>query len=145
VVGAVGYAPTTTERVREAQPRRASLSVGGGRSRPGKSVGVADVAAGRLQGSRLLPSSWRLAGLLVLWAFGLSMLNLPVHLVHHLGEVNPDCQLLALSASLNAPLLDRGLLPTIDQTWDELSVPVLSPDIPLLWESAWARAPPPAI
>ena len=103
------------------------------------------MAADRLQGSRLLPSSWRLAGLLVVWAFGLSMLNLPVHLVHHLGEVNPDCQLLALSASLNASLLDGGLLPPIDQTWDELSVPVLSPDIPPLWESAWARASPPAI
>jgi hypothetical protein len=103
------------------------------------------VAAGRLQGSRLIPSGWRLARLLALWACGFSMLNLPVHLVHHLGEVNPDCQLLAFSASLNALLLDGGLLPTIDQTWDELSLPVLSPDIPLPWESAQARAPPAAI
>ena len=101
--------------------------------------------AGRMQRSRLIPSAWRLARLLVLCAFALSVLDLPVHLVHHLGEVNPDCQLLALSASLNASRLDGGLVPTIDQTWDELRVPVLSPDIALLWESARARAPPPAI
>jgi len=101
--------------------------------------------AGRLQGSRLIPGSWRIAQLLVLFAFGLFVLDLPVHLVHHLGEVNPDCQLLGLSVSLNAVSLDSSSLPSVDRTWDAVCVPVLSPSVPLLWESAQARAPPPVV
>jgi hypothetical protein len=101
--------------------------------------------AGRLQGSRLIPNRWRVAELLVLIAFGLSVLDLPVHLVHHLGEVNPDCQLLALSASLNAASLDSSCMPNQDRIWDALRVPVLSPFLPLLWEVAQARAPPPVV
>jgi hypothetical protein len=97
---------------------------------------------GLLQRSRLIPSSWRLAGLLVLWAFGLSVLDLPAHLVHHLGEVNPHCQLLGLSVSLNASVLEAGWLPTVDCPWDQLVVPVLLPYVSLLWESTQARAPP---
>jgi hypothetical protein len=101
--------------------------------------------AGRLQGSRLIPSGWRVAELFVLVAFGISVLGLPVHLVHHLGEVNPDCQLLGFSVSLNAVSLDSSSLPSLDRTWDTLRFPVLSPSMPLLWESAQARAPPPAV
>jgi hypothetical protein len=101
--------------------------------------------AGRLQGSRLTPGRWRIAELLVLVAFGLLVLDLPVHLVHHLGEVNPDCQLLALSASLNAASLDGSWAPSHDRTWDALRVPVFSPPLPPLREAAQARAPPPAV
>jgi hypothetical protein len=101
--------------------------------------------AGRSQGSRLISKGWRLSGLLILWAFGLAVLDLPVHLAHHLDEVNPECQLLGLSVSLSSSILDGGWLPTADRTWDELSVPVLSPDMALLWESVRARAPPAAI
>jgi hypothetical protein len=97
---------------------------------------------GRSQASRGIPSGWRLAGILVVLAFGLCALNLPVHLVHHLGEANPDCQLLGLAVSLNSSIFDSGWLPAIDRTWDELIVPVLLPSVPLLWESAQARAPP---
>jgi hypothetical protein len=111
----------------------------------GKTLGVVDMHAGRLPESRLIPSGWRLAGLLVLFAFGLSVLDLPVHLVHHLGEANPDCQLLGLAASLNAPILDNSYLPTVDRTWDAVIVPVLLPSVSLRWESARARAPPPAV
>jgi hypothetical protein len=98
--------------------------------------------AGRLPESRLIPHGWRLAGLLVLFAFGLSVLDLPVHLVHHLGEANPDCQLLGSAASLNAPTLDNSHLPTVDRPWDAVIVPVLLPSVSLRWESARARAPP---
>ncbi len=98
--------------------------------------------AGCLQGSRLIPGRWRIAQLLVLFVFCLSVLELPVHLVHHLGEVNPDCQLLGLSISLNAANLEGSCLPSLDHTWDVLRVPVLLPSVPLLWESAQARAPP---
>ncbi len=101
--------------------------------------------AGRLQGSRLIPGSWRIAAFIVLFAFGLSVLDLPVHLVHHLGEVNPDCQLLGFAVSLNAASLDSRCLPSVDRTWDALRFPVVSPSVPLLWESAQARAPPPAV
>jgi hypothetical protein len=111
----------------------------------GKALGAVDMHAGRLRGSRLVSGRWRVAGLLTLFAFGLSVFDLPVHLVHHLGEVNPDCQLLALSASLNAASLDGGWALSHDRTWDELRVPALSPSLPLLWESAQARAPPPAV
>jgi mono/diheme cytochrome c family protein len=97
--------------------------------------------AGRLQGSRLIPSSWRVAELLVLFIFGVSVLDLPVHLVHHLGEVAPDCQLLGLAVSLNASSLDGNWLPPVDCTWDDLLIPVLIPSVALLWESAQARAP----
>jgi hypothetical protein len=115
------------------------------RSRHGKTLGIADMHAGRLQGSRLIPSSWRVAALLVLFIFGLSVLDLPVHLVHHLGEVDPDCQLLGLAVSLNASSLDGSWLPTVDCPWDELLIPVLLPSVVVLWESAQARAPPPAV
>jgi hypothetical protein len=101
--------------------------------------------AGRSQRSRLIPSGWRLAGLLVLCAFALSVLDLPVHLVHHLGEANPHCQLLGLSVSLNSSILDSVWLPTVDRTWDELIIPVLLPSVSLRWESAQARAPPTAL
>jgi hypothetical protein len=101
--------------------------------------------AGRLPENRLIPSGWRLAGLLILFAFGLSVLDLPVHLVHHLGEANPDCQLLGLAASLNAPILDNSYLPPVDRTWKALIVPILLPSISLRWESARARAPPSAV
>jgi hypothetical protein len=92
-----------------------------------------------------MPSAWRLARLLVLCAFALSVLDLPVHLVHHLGEVNPHCQLLGLSVSLNSSILDSVWLPTVDRTWDELIIPVLLPSVSLRWESAQARAPPAAL
>jgi hypothetical protein len=101
--------------------------------------------AGHLQGSRFITSGWRVAELFVLLIFGVSVLDLPVHLVHHLGEVNPDCQLLGLSVSLNAASLDSGWLPTLERTWDALRIPVLLLSVPLLWESAQARAPPPAV
>jgi hypothetical protein len=101
--------------------------------------------AGRLQRSRLIPSGWRLARLLVLFTFALSVLDLPVHLVHHLGEANPACQLLGLSVSLNSSILDSVWLPTVDRTWDELIIPALLPSLSLRWESAQARAPPAAL
>src|SRR5215510_13920053 len=100
---------------------------------------------GRIHGSRLIPRGWRLAGILVLWAFVLSVLDLPVHLVHHLGEVNPHCQLLGLSGSLNASMPDGSWLPTVDLSWDELIVLVLLPSVALLWKSPHARAPPSAV
>ena len=125
---------------------RASAKVGARRrSRHGKILGIVDMHAGCLQGSRLIPSRWRVAELLVLFIFGLSVLDLPVHLVHHLGEVDPDCQLLGLAVSLNAASLDGSWLPTVERTWDVLRVPVLLPSVPLLWESAQARAPPSAV
>jgi hypothetical protein len=125
---------------------RASAKVGATRrSHHGKTLGIVDMHAGRLQGSRLIPSSWRVAGLLILLMFSLSVLDLPVHLVHHLGEVAPDCQLLGLAVSLNASSLDGSWLPTVDCTWDELLIPVLFPSVALLWESAQARAPPPTV
>jgi hypothetical protein len=101
--------------------------------------------AGRLPGSRLTLSGWRLAGLLVLFAFSLSLLDLPVHLVHHLGEASPDCQLLGLAVSLHASVLDNSYLPAVDRTWDAVIVPALLPFVSLRWESAQARAPPPAV
>ena len=100
---------------------------------------------GRLPGSRLIPTGWRVAELFILVAFGISVLDLPVHLVHHLGEVDPDCQLLGLAVSLNAFSLDGSWLPTVDCTWDELLIPVLLPSVALRWESAQARAPPAAV
>jgi len=125
---------------------RASAKVGARRrSHHGKTLGIVDMHADRLQRSRLIPSRWRVAELLVLFIFGLSVLDLPVHLVHHLGEVDPDCQLLGLAVSLNAASLDGSWLPTVERTWDVLRVPVLLPSVPLLWESAQARAPPPAV
>jgi hypothetical protein len=108
-------------------------------------LGVVDVRTGHLQAGRFIPSGWRVAELFVLLAFGFSVLDLPVHLVHHLGEVNPDCQLLGLSVSLNAASLDSSWLPTVERTWDALRVPVFLLTVPLLWESAQARAPPPAV
>lgn len=125
---------------------RASAKVGARkRSHHGKTLGIVDMHAGRLQGSRPIPSSWRVAELLVLFIFGLSVLDLPVHLVHHLGEVAPDCQLLGLAVSLDASSLDGSWLTTVDCPWDELLIPVLLPSVALLWESAQARAPPPAV
>ncbi len=101
--------------------------------------------AGLLQGSRSLQSRWTLSGLLVLLAFGVSVLDLPVHLLHHLDEVNPDCQLLSFAVSLSSSILADGRLPTLDHTWDELLAPVLLPYVSLPWESAQARAPPPTV
>jgi hypothetical protein len=101
--------------------------------------------AGRVPGSRLTLSGWRLAGLLVLFAFGLSVLDLPVHLVHHLGEADPDCQLLGIAGSLQASILDTSYLPPVDRTWKALIVPILLPSISQRWEFAQARAPPPAV
>jgi hypothetical protein len=101
--------------------------------------------AGLLQGRRIIHSRWRVVRLLVLMAFSLSVLDLPVHLVHHLGEVNPDCQFLALSVSLSSTILDGGWLPAIDRTCDALVVPRLLPYISPLTESAQARAPPAAL
>jgi hypothetical protein len=125
---------------------RASAKVGARRrSHHGKTLGIVDMHAGRLQGSRLIPSRWRVAELPILFIFGLSVLDLPVHLVHHLGEVDPDCQLLGLAVSLNASSLDGSWLPTVDCTWDELLIPVLLPSVALRWESAQARAPPSAV
>jgi hypothetical protein len=108
-------------------------------------LGVVDMHAGRLQRSRLIPGSGRMSELVVLLAFSLSVLDLPVHLVHHLGEVNPTCQLLGLSISLNAASLDGACLPSRARTCEELSSPVPSPSVPLLWKSAQARAPPPPV
>jgi hypothetical protein len=101
--------------------------------------------AGRLPGNRLSPSGWGLVGLLVLFAFGLSVLDLPVHLVHHLGEANPDCQLLGLAGSLQASILNNSWLPTVDHTWDAVIIPVLLSSVSLRWQSAQARAPPSAV
>jgi hypothetical protein len=99
----------------------------------------------RLQGGRLIPGSWSIAGFVVLVAFGLSVLDLPVHLVHHLGEVSSDCQLLGFAVSLNAASLDSRCQPSVDCTWDALRFPVVPPSTPLLWESAQARSPPSAV
>src|SRR5262245_63306684 len=115
------------------------------RSHQGKTLGIVDMHASRLQGSRLIPSRWGVTALLVLFIFGLFVLDLPVHLVLHLGEVDPDCQLLGIAVSLNAASLDGGWLPTVDCTWDELLIPVLLPSVALRWESAQARAPPSAV
>jgi hypothetical protein len=101
--------------------------------------------AGLLQGRRIIHSRWRVVRLIVLMAFGLSVLDLPVHLVHHLGEVSPDCQFLALSVSLSSTILDGGWLPTIDRTYDALVVPRLLPYISPSSEPAQARAPPAAL
>jgi hypothetical protein len=101
--------------------------------------------AGHSPGSRLILSGWRLAGLLVLFAFGLSVLDLPVHLVHHLGEASPDCQLLGLAVLLHASILDNSYRPAVDRTWDAVIVPVLLHSVSLRWESARARAPPPTV
>jgi hypothetical protein len=101
--------------------------------------------AGLLQGSRSMQSHWRAARIIVLLAFGITVLDLPVHLVHHLDEVNPECQLLGLSASLSSSTLDDGGPLTVDPTWDELIVPVLLPYVSQSRESAQARAPPPTV
>jgi hypothetical protein len=98
--------------------------------------------SGLLHGSRCIQSRWRLAGLLVLLAFGIFILDLPIHLVHHLDEVSPDCQLLVLSVSLNASMLDDGWSLTVDPTWDEVIVPVLLSYISPPLESSKARSPP---
>jgi hypothetical protein len=100
--------------------------------------------ADHVPGQRLIPRGGRLARTLVLVAFVFSVLNLPVHLVHHLGEANPDCQLLGLSVSLSSSILDHVWSPTIDRTWDALSVRVLLPSVSRLGEFTQARAPPPA-
>jgi hypothetical protein len=98
--------------------------------------------AGRMQRSRLIPSAWRLARLLVLCAFALSVLDLPVHLVHHLDEANPACQLLALSVALNASILDDGWVLNVDCTWDEIVIPCLLPYVSLPVGAPQARSPP---
>jgi hypothetical protein len=101
--------------------------------------------ASLLQGGQRLQCRWGLAGVFVLLAFGISLLDLPMHLVHHLDEVNPDCQLLVLSLSLSSSILDDDGLPTVDQSWDELIVPVLLPYVSQPWKSPQARAPPAAV
>jgi hypothetical protein len=79
----------------------------------------------------------------VLMAFGLCVLELPVHLVHHLSEEAPDCQLLGLSISLNASsLVDNSRLAGVDSPWDVLRLPVVWPTGAGFWEPAQARAPP---
>ena len=98
--------------------------------------------AGLFQGSRIIQSRWRLVRLFVLIAFGLTLLDLPLHLVHHLDEPRPNCQLLALSVSLSSSSLDGGWLLNVDRTWDELLVPALVPYISPPSESFQARAPP---
>jgi hypothetical protein len=101
--------------------------------------------AGLYQGSRSIQRRWRLVRLFVLTAFGLSLLDLPLHLVHHLDEVSPACQLLALSVSLSSSILDGGGLPSVDHTWDALVVPIPLPDISPPSESPQARTPPAAL
>jgi hypothetical protein len=103
---------------------------------------VDDMHAALLQGGQSLQCRWGLVGVFVLLAFGSSLLDLPIHLVHHLDEVNPDCQLLVFSLSLSSSILDDGRLPIVDQTWDELIVPVLLPYVSQSWAFAQARAPP---
>jgi hypothetical protein len=98
--------------------------------------------AALLQRGQSLQCRWGLVGVFVLLAFGISLLDLPMHLVHHLDEVNPDCQLLALSLSLSSSILDDGRLSTVDETGDELIIPVLLPYVSQSWESPQARAPP---
>jgi hypothetical protein len=98
--------------------------------------------AGRSQRSRLIPSGWRLARLLVLCAFALSVLDLPLHLVHHLGEVNPACQLLGLSVALNASVLADGWVLSVDCTWDEIVIPYMLPSVSLPVAAPQARSPP---
>ena len=101
--------------------------------------------AGLFQGSPSIQSRWRLARLFVLTAFGLFLVDLPLHPVHHLDEVSPACQLLALSVSLSSSILDGGWLPSVDRTWDALVVPVPLSDMSPPSESSQARAPPAAI
>jgi hypothetical protein len=98
-----------------------------------------------MRGGQSLQCRWGRVGAFVLLAFGISLLDLPMHLVHHLDEVNPDCQLLVLSLSLSSSILDDGRLPTVDQTWDDLNVPVLLPYVSQSWKLAQARAPPPTV
>jgi hypothetical protein len=86
-----------------------------------------------------------LPGLLALLAFGISVLNLPLHLLHHLDEVNADCPLLSFAVSLSSSILADSRLPTLDHTWDELLVRVVLSYVSLRWESAQARAPPPPV
>jgi hypothetical protein len=100
--------------------------------------------AGRSQASRQVPDGWKAAPYLLLLIFCFSVLNLPAHFVHHLGEVKPDCQLLGLSVSLSATSLDSGWFPTVDRTGDPLRIPVQVASVPLLWETPQARGPPPA-
>jgi hypothetical protein len=78
----------------------------------------------------------------MLCAFGLCVLDLPVHLVHHLGEHNPDCQLLSLSVSLGSSLLDDGWRPSTEPAWEILTVPVFLALASYRRESPKARAPP---
>ena len=92
-----------------------------------------------------MQSRWRLVRLFVLTAFGLFLVDLPLHLVHHLDDVSPTCQLLAFAVSLSSASLDGGWLPSVDRTWDAVVVPVPLPDISLPPESSQARAPPAAI
>jgi hypothetical protein len=103
--------------------------------------------AGLLHRSRSLHCRcrWTLSGLLVLMAFGVSVLDLPIHLLHHLDEVNPDCRLPRFAVSLSSSILDDGRLPTVDHTWNELIVPVLLPYVSLPWESPQARPLPPIV
>jgi hypothetical protein len=98
--------------------------------------------AGRSQRSRLIPSGWRLARLLVLCAFALSVLDLPLHLVHHLGEVDPACQLLGLSVALNTSILADGWVLSVDCTWDEIVIPCMLPSVSLPVAAPQARSPP---
>jgi hypothetical protein len=85
---------------------------------------------------------WGLVATFVLLAFGTSVLNLPIHLVHHLNEVDPQCQFLALSVSLSSSLLDEGWSPTFDHHWDELITPPSLLYVVLHRHSPQARAPP---
>jgi hypothetical protein len=124
---------------------RLALAVQGDPRTTARRWGVVDMHAGRWQGSRAIPGRERIATLVVLFAFSLSALGLPVHLVHHLGEINPACQLLSFSVSLNAGSLDSGWFPNLGRACEAVSSPVLSPSVPLLGESAQARAPPPAV
>jgi hypothetical protein len=108
-----------------------------------KAAGIVGMHAGRLQGNRPMSSGWIIAAPVVLLTFGFCVLDLPVHLVHHLGDVNPDCQLLGLSISLNtSSLIDSHSLPGLDSPWDVLRLPVVLPSSTGFWERAQARAPP---
>ena len=94
--------------------------------------------AALLRGGQSLQCRWGLVGVFVLLAFGISLLDLPVHLVHHLDGV-------WVHPGGLASALDDDRLPTVDQTWDDLIVPVLLPYVSQSWEFAQARGPPPTI
>jgi hypothetical protein len=109
-------------------------------------MGIVDMCAYRLQERRLTPGGNIIAACVVLVAFGLFVLDLPVHLVHHLGDVNPDCQLLGLSVALTAAgLIDTSNSPSVDSRWDVVLSPLSLSSHAGLWESFQARAPPPVV